>query len=46
MLPLAGESPLGPLLPEHIEELFNLVLAESKRLQHEMRQMEAAAPAR
>ena len=22
MLPLAGESPLGPLLPEHIEELF------------------------
>ncbi|HLT96105.1 MAG TPA: bifunctional 3-deoxy-7-phosphoheptulonate synthase/chorismate mutase [Acidimicrobiia bacterium] len=30
---------------EHIEELFNLVLAESKRLQHEMRQMEAAAPA-
>src|SRR5690606_5007425 len=31
---------------EHIEELFNLVLAESKRLQHEMRQMEAAAPAR
>ena len=22
MLPLAGESPLGPLLPEHVEELF------------------------
>ena len=22
MLPIAGESPLGPLLPEHIEELF------------------------